>query len=152
MALCSEDLYMGHMEVAEDARIDCSDERLELAKEMYVACDDTRADDYADYFADDARFIWQNFEPVEGREGIASFVGDFFGDIKTLDHTFTGVYEAEVEADEAVATVVLEAVVTYTLPDGAQVDVPATTVLDLNGSDAVVEARVYVDTSPVYEA
>ncbi|MDZ7688668.1 MAG: nuclear transport factor 2 family protein [Halobacteriales archaeon] len=142
------------MEIADDARMDCSDERLELVKEMYTACDATHAEDYADYFRDDARFVWQNFEPVEGRDGITAFVGNFFDDIETLDHSFTGVYEADV-ADETTgdedATVVLESVVTYTLLDGDEIDVPATTTLDVDESDAVVEARVYVDTAPLYE-
>jgi hypothetical protein len=141
------------MEIADDARIDSSKSRLELAKEMYTACDDTRADEYAGYFRDDARFRWANLDPVEGNDGIASFVAGFFEDIETLDHTFTGIYEADVadEQDDIVATLVLEAVVTYTLLDGSEAVVPATTTLDLDGSDAVVEARVYVDTSPVYE-
>ena len=141
------------MEIADDARIDCSESRLELAKEMYTACDDTRADEYAGYFRDDAHFRWANLDPVEGKDGIASFVAGFFEDIETLDHTFTGIYEADVadEKDDTVATLVLEAVVTYTLLDGSETVVPATTTLDLDGSDAVVEARVYVDTSPVYE-
>jgi len=150
------------MEIADDARIDCSKERLKLVKEMYTACDETRADDYAGYFREDSRFRWGNFDAVEGPETIASFVGNFFGDIETLDHTFTGVYEADLtdasdasdasdEGGDCVATLVLESVVTYTLLDGKEVDVPATTALDVDASDTVVEARVYVDTSPVYE-
>jgi len=148
------------MEIADDARIDCSEERLNLVKGMYKACDDTRADDYAGYFREDSRFRWGNLDAVEGPEAIASFVGNFFGDIETLDHTFTGVYEADLtdtldkpdEDGDCVATLVLESVVTYTLLDGGEVDVPATTALDVDASDAVAEARVYVDTSPVYEA
>jgi len=144
------------MEIADDARIDCSEDRLELVKEMYTACDETRADDYAGYFREDSLFRWGNFDAVEGPEAIASFVGNFFGDIETLDHTFTGIYEADLtdatDADgDSVATLVLESVVTYTLLDGKEVDVPATTALDVDASDTVVEARVYVDTSPVYE-
>lgn len=142
------------MEIADDARIDCSDESLELVKEMYTACDGTRAEEYVDYFGEDSRFRWGNFEPIQGSDGIAEFVGGFFDDIETLDHTFTGVYEADI-ADETPGdektTLVLESVVTYTLLDGTETEVPATTALDLDGSDTVVEARVYVDTSPVYE-
>ncbi len=148
------------MEIADDARIDCSEKRLELIGDMYTACDETDADGYAEYFSEDSRFRWGNFDAVEGPEAIASFVGNFFGDIETLDHTFTGIYEADVtdasdtpDGDgDPVATVVLESVVTYTLSDRKEVDVPATTALDVDASDAVIEARVYVDTSPVYEA
>lgn len=147
------------MKIADEARIDCSDERLEVVKDMYTACDETDADGYAEYFGEDSRFRWGNFDPVEGPEAIASFVGNFFGDIETLDHTFTGIYEADVtdvsdtsdEDGDCVTTVVLESVVTYTLSDRKEVDVPATTALDVDASEAVVEARVYVDTSPVYE-
>lgn len=140
------------MEIADDARIDCSENRLELLKEMYTACDDTRADGYAEYFREDSLFRWGNLDPVEGKEGVASFVGGFFEDIETLDHTFTGIYEADVSDEDAVVgTLVLEAFVKYTLLDGSETEVPATTALDLDASDAVVEARVYVDTSPVYE-
>lgn len=142
------------MEFADDARIDCSDDRLELVEDMYTACDETRAEAFAGCFREDARFRWGNLDPVEGAGRIAAFVGRFFEDIETLDHTFTGVYEVDVadeDGDEA-ATVVLESVVTYTLQDGSEADVPATTALDLDASNAVVGARVYVDTSPVYES
>ena len=140
------------MEIADDARIDCSDDRLELVEDMYTACDETRAEAFAGYFGEDALFRWGNLDPVEGPGRIASFVGRFFEDIQTLDHTFTGVYEADVadgDGDEP-ATVVIESVVTYTLPEGSKVDVPATTALDVDASNVVVGARVYVDTSPVY--
>jgi len=142
------------MEIANDARIDCSKDRLKLVKEMYTVCDDTRPDGYAEYFQDNSTFRWGNLDPVEGADGIESFVGGFFEDIETLDHTFTGIYEADISDKKdggVVATLVLEASVTYTLLDGSEAEVPATTALDLDASDAVVEARVYVDTSPVYE-
>lgn len=121
---------------------------------MYTACDATRSDKYAEYFRNDSLFRWQNLDPVEGAEGVASFVARFFEDLETLDHTFTGIYEADTAegAGDGAATLVLESVVTYTLPDGSEVDVPATTALDVDDSDAVVEARVYADTSPIREA
>lgn len=111
------------------------------------------AAEFAAAFAADGRLRWQNVDPVHGPDAIEAFVAGFFEDISGLAHTFTGLYDVPLEdaADRAVSSLVLEAEVTYTRHDDSTVTIPATTVLDVTAADAITDARVYVDTAPLYQ-
>jgi ketosteroid isomerase-like protein len=128
-------------ETPSTGRLAASDAALDWLSTMYEAVDDQDADAFADYFAPDGTLRFGNEPPVEGPEAVREVIGSFFEDLAGLDHRPRNVIERS-------GAVVFEAAVTYELPDGSTVSVPATTIIERTG-ETVDAMRIYVDLAPL---
>lgn len=122
-------------------RLAARQDTLEWLSEMYAAVDDRDAQAFADYFAADGTLRFGNEPPVEGPEAVRQVIAAFFEDLAGLEHDPRNVIERS-------GAVVFEASVTYDLPDGGDVTVPATTVIERTGW-TVDAMRIYVDLAPL---
>lgn len=122
-------------------RLAADDETLAWLADVYEDVDAQDADAFADRFAPDATLRFANADPARGPEEVRRVIGAFFEDLAGLEHRPRSVLERD-------GAVVFEAHVTYTLPDGDEVTVPATTVIERPG-EAIEAMRIYVDLAPL---
>jgi limonene-1,2-epoxide hydrolase len=112
------------------------------AAAVLSAVDAMDVDGFIAHLAEDVRFRFGNGAPVTGHEAVRKAVGAFFPTIRGLRHEIlTQCTDGDLR--------VLEAAVTYTRLDGADVTLPVVSVLRVGGH-LVTEYRVYVDLAPVY--
>ena len=111
--------------------------------DMFRDIDRMDADAWAAYLAPDAVMRFGNADPVHGRDACRDALADFYDTIDGLRHEV-------VEQWEHGAATIVEAVVTYTLLDGSNVDVPVVTIYRTNGRDLISDYRVYIDLAPVF--
>jgi len=110
---------------------------------MFRDIDRMDADAWAAYLAPDAVMRFGNADPVHGREACCDALAGFYD-------TIDGLHHALVEQWEHGPATIVEALVTYTRPDGADVDVPVVTIYRTNGKDLISDCRVYIDLAPVF--
>jgi ketosteroid isomerase-like protein len=96
---------------------------------------------FSSHLTDDAVFRYGSQEPVKGRQAIRDYVEGFFGTVAALEHRPIETWEGE-------SSLVCRGEVTYTKLDGAQVTVPFTNVLKLDGQ-RVHDYLVYIDPTPL---
>jgi ketosteroid isomerase-like protein len=113
-------------------------------KEYFAAVDSMDIDAFLNHLTDDVVVNWANADPFVGKKAVAEAIGGFYQAIDGMQHEFVNVYD---EGDEKI----VEADVHYTRKDGRRVRVRAMTVLRQR-DDLVDEARVFLDTAPVFEA
>lgn len=115
---------------------------------VFQTIDRMDADEYASYFAEDARFRFGNAEPIVGRRAIRDAMVIFFSTIKGLRHEVVGIWKGEWERGDVYS---VETEVTYTRKDDAVVSsLPATSTIRMEG-DRIQDWRIFADISPVYE-
>ncbi len=96
----------------------------------------------AAWYADDGRFRFGNSLPVEGRPAIAEVLRSFYGSITSMSHAMTGCW---VDG----ASGVWEAEVTFGLPNGRTVTIPAVSVLRTRDGK-VQDFRMVMDAAPLF--
>jgi ketosteroid isomerase-like protein len=114
--------------------------KLDLSQ-VLASVDGKDADTFSSYLTDDAVFRYGSQEPVKGRRAVRDYVAGFFGTVSALEHRVVETWEGE-------GSLVCRGEVTYTQLDGAQVTVPFTNVLKLEG-DRVRDYLVYIDPTPL---
>lgn len=123
-------------------RLSAREETLSWLSTLYEAVDDQDLDAFVEHFAPDATLRFANADPAQGLEEIRHAIGGFFEDLEGLEHRPRNVVERS-------GAVVFEASVTYDLPDGREVTVPAVTVIERTGR-TVDAMRIYVDLAPLH--
>ncbi len=93
------------------------------------------------WYAEDCSFRFASQPRVEGKAAIRQVLAGFYGSIRSMRHHRTGVW---VDADAPSG--VWEADVTFVMPDGRPVSVPAVSVLRLRGG-LVHDFRFVMDAS-----
>lgn len=109
---------------------------------LFAAIDRQDAGAFADYLTEDARFVFGNLPPVEGRAAIRDFVSGFFASIRAVSHDVPDAWQAG-------DTVVCRGQVTYTRHDGSRLAVPFANVFLMAG-DRVRDYRIYMDASALH--
>jgi ketosteroid isomerase-like protein len=113
---------------------------LDLSK-VLASVDGKDADTFSSYLADDAVFRYGSQQPVKGRQAVREYVAGFFGTVAALEHRVIETWEGD-------DSLVCRGEVTYTRHDGAQVMVPFTNVLKLEGG-RIRNYLVYIDPTPL---
>lgn len=111
-------------------------------RDYYDEVDGLDAAGLARHFADDGTFQLGNGPLIRGRSAIAHGNQAFFATIESLRHDFTHRYR-----DGSVD--IVEANVTYTLPDGHSTTLPGIAVIERGGDNLISASRSYVDMAPV---
>ncbi|MFC5138982.1 nuclear transport factor 2 family protein [Actinomycetospora rhizophila] len=91
-------------------------------------------------FAPDASMRYGAGDPLPGHEAIRAGLTYLFTTYRRIGHEFLGVWESG-------TTLMLEATVTYGLPDGREVAVPALTVIE-HRDGAIDDLRIFIDPTP----
>ena len=122
---------------------------IEWADRLYSeGVDNKDAVMFADAFADDGWLRFGNNPVITGRDNIREAIAGFFTVFASLRHQSAGTTLAD-------GTLVLEAVVTYTLHGGGTVTVPACTIFGMRpgpGEPKAESCRIYVDLTPLFSA
>jgi ketosteroid isomerase-like protein len=114
----------------------------ELTQRVFQTVDSMRPDSIAGLFAEDARMVFGNAEPLVGREAITAGIQGFFSTINALQHQI--VNEWCIGADT-----IAETEVTYRRLDDKNVTVPVVSIWHTH--DGLIEDyRVFFDLAPVY--
>lgn len=115
---------------------------------VFAAIDRMRADEFAAYFAERARFRFGNAPPVIGRDAVEAAVRGFFSTLAGLRHEISGIWTGSWDGGEVTS---VEALVTYTRLDGSTtMPIPATSTLRW-GDGSIQDYRIYADISPLFE-
>ena len=94
-------------------------------------------------FAENARVVFGNGQPLIGTEEIRTGVAAFFDTIVGQHHEV--VNEWNIGDDN-----IIELKVTYDRKDGQQVTIPCVTIFHSDGADKIDDYRVYFDSAPIY--
>jgi ketosteroid isomerase-like protein len=94
-------------------------------------------------FADDARVVFGNGQPMVGSDEIRTGLTAFFATIAGLHHDI--VQEWHIGDDS-----VIELRVTYDRTDGRQVIIPCASIFHTDGTGKIDDYRVYFDVAPIY--
>lgn len=112
-------------------------------RDYYDSVDGLDAAGVARHFTEDGTFRLGNSPEAEGRADIAARNQAFFDTIAAMKRTFTRQYTVG-------AVDIVEADVTYTLEDGAEVAIPGIAVLEREG-DLITASHSYFDMGPFHE-
>jgi ketosteroid isomerase-like protein len=113
----------------------------EWAKKLFAAIDAMDADGFADFFADDGKFVFGSFPPADGKEAVSGFVAYFFSTLKSLSHKLLTI-------NIAGGLRYIHFEVTYVVADGQTVTIPGVETVKMDG-DLISEYIIYLDPSPL---
>ncbi|GAA4203376.1 nuclear transport factor 2 family protein [Actinocatenispora rupis] len=114
----------------------------DLTARVFRAVDATDVPAFVDLFTPDGSMTFGNSAPLSGREAIAAGLTAFYATLSGLRHDIRN--EWTVGADT-----VVEATVTYSLPDGREVPVPAVTIFHTDGGGLIDDYRIFIDLAPL---
>ena len=114
-------------------------------RDFYDTIDGMKLEEFLEWQTDDAKVTFGNNPTAEGKEQIAEAIGGFWSMIGGLTHNFVNVWET------GDGTTVLEAAIDYATKGGAEVTVPAVTLIERSG-EKVSDLRIHVDLAPLFEA
>ena len=115
-------------------------------RDYYRHIDAMETDAYMAMFAEDARMIFANADPLEGREAIQDALTGLLGSVAGIRHVIHDLWQIEEDL------VGFECDVIYTRKDGKQVPVRGGCFFVFGADGLCREQRIYVDTSPVFAA
>lgn len=115
----------------------------ELTLRVFATVDSMKPGAIAEFFAEDARLVFGNGEPLIGREAIIAGNQAFFSTIKGLRHRI--VNQWYVGADT-----VAETEVTYRRLNGKSAAVPVVSIWHTRDDGLIDDYRVFLDLAPVY--
>lgn len=98
---------------------------------------------FGEFFADDARLVFGNADPLIGRGDIVAGIGGFFTTIAGLHHELVNTWTVGSDT-------IAEISVTYRRCDGEQVTLPAALIYHCNADAKIDDYRIFVDLAPVY--
>lgn len=110
-------------------------------EDFYATIDRMDPDALAPLCTEDTTVTLANHPTSVGREAVLAGLTGFWGTIKDMHHELKRVLE---DGD----CVVVEAEVTYTMPDDRVVRIPATTWIERRDG-LVADQRIYLDLSPL---
>jgi ketosteroid isomerase-like protein len=97
----------------------------------------------APLFADNARVVFGNGQPMVGIDEFRSGLTAFYATIAGLHHDIVNEWNV---GDEAI----FELQVTYDRTDGQQVTIPCVTIFRTDDAGEIDDYRVYFDVAPIY--
>jgi ketosteroid isomerase-like protein len=97
----------------------------------------------ASLFAEDARVVFGNGQPLVGVEEIPTGITAFFA-------TITGQHHEVVNEWNVGDNTIVELKVTYGRKDGQQVTIPCVTIFHTDAAGKIDDYRVYFDVAPIY--
>jgi ketosteroid isomerase-like protein len=112
-------------------------------RDLFAMTDAMDVDTLLSVFADDARLVFGNGQPVVGIDEIRTGTTAFFDTIAGLHHSI--VKEWSFRADT-----IIELKVAYDRKDGQQVTIPCVTIFHSNDEGKIDDYRVYFDVTPIY--
>jgi ketosteroid isomerase-like protein len=110
---------------------------------LFAVVDAMNVPTVAALFAEDARVVFGNGQPLLGIEEIRTGITAFFDTIAGQHHSVVKEWNA---GDDTVA----ELKVTYDRKDGQQVTIPCVTLFHTDGAGKIDDYRVYFDPAPIY--
>jgi len=113
----------------------------EFTEGMFTVIDRKDTAGFAEFFTEDAEFVFGNAAPLCGRAAISAGLGPFFDSIAGLGHEITREWVVD-------GTHIVEALVTYRRLDGTTVTVPAVSIFR-RGRQLIDDYRIYVDLAPL---
>jgi len=113
------------------------------SRELFAMTDSMDVDALLSVFAEDARLVFGNNQPLVGLDEIRSGITAFFDTIAGLRHTI--LTEWNFGADT-----IIELKVTYDRKDGQQVTIPCVTIFHTDATGRIDDYRVYFDVAPIY--
>lgn len=111
-------------------------------EDFYVTVDSMDPDALGRLLTDDTTVTMANHEQAVGREAVIAGLTGFWSTIGGMSHAFKRVVE---DGD----TAVLEASVTYTMPDGRTIPLPVTTWIERRDG-LIADQRIYIDMEPMH--
>lgn len=112
--------------------------------EYFAEVDRMNPEGLVAWYAEDGRFRFGNSPPVEGKAAIAEVLRSFYASITSMSHAMTGCW---LEGESGV----WEAEVTFGLPEGRSVTIPAVSVLRARHGK-VRDFRMVMDAAPLFAA
>jgi ketosteroid isomerase-like protein len=97
----------------------------------------------APLFADNARVVFGNGQPMVGIDEFRSGLTAFYATIAGLHHDIVNEWNV---GDETI----FELQVTYDRTDGQQVTIPCVTIFHTDDAGEIDDYRVYFDVAPIY--
>jgi ketosteroid isomerase-like protein len=94
-------------------------------------------------FADDARVVFGNSQPMMGIDQIRSGLTTFYATIAGLHHEIVNEWNVGGES-------IFELKVTYDRTDGQQVTIGCATIFHADDAGEIDNYRVYFDVAPIY--
>jgi hypothetical protein len=94
-------------------------------------------------FAENARVVFGNSEPMVGIDEIRPGLTAFFATIAGLRHEIVNEWNVDGET-------IFELQVTYDRKDGRQVTIPCVTIFHTDQAGEIDDYRVYFDMAPIY--
>ena len=113
------------------------------SRELFAMTDSMDVDTLLSVFAEGARLVFGNGQPLVGLVEIRTGITAFFDTIAGLRHSI--VTEWTLGADT-----IIELKVTYARKDGKQVAIPCVTIFHTDATGQIDDYRVYFDVSPIY--
>jgi ketosteroid isomerase-like protein len=113
-------------------------------RDYYRHIDAMDTDAYMAMFAEDARMIFANADPLEGRDAIREALTGLLGSVDGIRHVLHDAWQLE---DDLVA---FECDVVYDRKDGKQVTIRGGCFFVLGEDGLCREQRITVDTTPVF--
>lgn len=115
-------------------------------RDYYRAIDAMETEAYMAMFAEDARMVFANADPLEGRDAIREALTGLLAGVDGIRHVLHTAWQVE---DDLVA---FECDVIYTRKDGKEVTVRGGCFFVFGEDGLCREQRITVDTSPVFAA
>jgi ketosteroid isomerase-like protein len=115
----------------------------ELTRRVFKTIDTMRPDSITAMYADDARVVFGNAEPLVGRKAITAGIENFFATINGLRHHVVNDWRVHTDT-------IAEAEVTYSRTDGTNVSVPVVSIWRTGDDGLITDYRVFFDLTPVY--
>lgn len=113
--------------------------------DYYADVDSLNLDGYLASHAPDASVTFGNNPPAIGRAAIGEVVGGLFAALSLMRHEQRNLWLVD-----GGATAVFEATVTHRTRGGAEVRVPAVSLLERNDASLATSLRVHTDMAPLF--
>jgi hypothetical protein len=114
-----------------------SSENFEWVQRKYKAIDTMNLSEYAGFIAEDCSLQFANNAIAQGKEVLLRSFNTFLKSIFGIDHSFINMYQVN-------HTLILEALITYTLKGNKTVAIPAVIILELKNRLAI-SIRIFMD-------
>lgn len=121
-----------------------TDKTLAWLRQYYEHIDSMNTEGYMAMFADNARMVFANADPIEGRDAIRQALTGLADSIAGWRHILHGVWEEED------GLVIFECDVVYTRKDGKEVSVRGGVFFVIDDDGLCREQRITVDLTPVF--
>lgn len=120
-----------------------SKETVEFLNAYYRLVDAMKIGEFMAFFTPDARLIFANNEPMQGRDAIEAGLTQVLSSVDGIRHDLRQIWNVDDD------TVVFEVDVTYSRKDGRDVRVPGSAVCEMRNG-LMAQQRIYVDLAPVF--